>query len=116
MPTDAAVILGVLLIVTAALLFVVGRRAAHGTLPLNYWVGIRTTTTMSSQEAWDAAHLASGRWLQIAGIVPAIVGIMVLFRPPNGVGLTVITLALIWMLAWVIAAGVVGQRAARNTQ
>ena len=116
MPLDVAVLLGVLLIVLGIALLEVGRRAAAGTLPRNGLVGLRTTTTMASDETWDAAHRASGRWLQYAGIVPIPIGVALFFQPSNALGLILTLVALTWTLAWVIAAGRRGQRAARTVQ
>ena len=114
MPLDVAVLLGVLLIVAGGALVEVGRRSLDGTLPRNGWVGIRTTATMANDEAWHAAHRASGRWLQVSGVVPIAVGVLLLFQPSNAVGLTLTFVALAWMLAWVIAAGRRGHRIARE--
>jgi uncharacterized membrane protein len=45
--------------VLAVVFFVVGVLAATGKLPRNPIIGDRTMTTMSSDEAWKAAHRAA---------------------------------------------------------
>ncbi len=59
MPFGADVFLAILLIAAGLFLAVVGRRAGKGRLGRNYLVGIRTTLTLSSDAAWDAAHRAA---------------------------------------------------------
>ncbi|MFD0773238.1 SdpI family protein [Streptomonospora algeriensis] len=36
---------------------------ANGSLSRNFWIGLRTGTTMSSDAAWEAAHKAAAPWL-----------------------------------------------------
>jgi hypothetical protein len=45
---------------------------------------------------------------------PILGGIVVLLRPSNGVGAVVILGSLVWLVAFVVAAGVKGQSAARR--
>lgn len=113
MPAEVAIFLGLLLIVTAGILWYVGVRSTSGTLGRNHLVGIRTTATLESDEAWDAAHRAGGAWLKVAAIGPGVAGIVVVFRPANGVGLAATLIGLTWLVGWVIASGVRGSRAAR---
>ena len=112
MPIEVAVFLGLLLIVTAGILWYVGVRSTSGTLSRNHLVGIRTYATLESDEAWDAAHRAGGPWLKVAAVGPALAGIVVLLRPNNGVGLAATLIGLAWLVGWVIASGVRGSRAA----
>jgi uncharacterized membrane protein len=114
MPFGTAIGLGMLLIVTGALLAVVAYRSRRGVLPRNWIVGIRTTATLSSDEAWDVAHRAGAGALSIGAWGTLVAGGFLLLRPSNGLGLTLITIGLVWLLGWVIRAGYVGTRAARN--
>jgi hypothetical protein len=85
---------------------VAGWRGSAGTLRRNPIVGIRTTLILNSDTAWDAAHRA-------ARSTP--------HRPPpthppdERGGLAIVITGLVWMLAWIVAAGVVGTRAAEKT-
>ena len=56
MPAGTAIGIGLFLIATGILLIYVGRRAMAGRLRKNHFVGIRTTLTLNSEVAWDAAH------------------------------------------------------------
>ena len=109
-----AVGLALLLAAGGIILLVVGRRASAGTLRKNPLVGIRTTLTLNSEIAWDAAHLAGGRLLSIAGLGPLLTGPLLLTRPTNLVGLVIVLSGLAWMVGWILAAGVVGTRAAEE--
>jgi hypothetical protein len=112
MTWGAAVFLAVFLMGTGLMLIVAGRRAAAGRLRQNRLVGVRTTLTLSSQEAWDAAQLAGGRRLSTSGFGPLMSGPLLLTRPRNGVGATIAFAGLAWMVGWTMAAGAVGRRAA----
>ena len=114
MPWGAAVGLALLLAAGGVALVVAGRRASAGTLRKNPLVGIRTTLTLNSEIAWDAAHLAGGRLLSIAGLGPLLTGPLLLTHPTNAVGLVIVLSGLAWMVGWILAAGVVGTRAAEE--
>ncbi len=34
----------------------------------NYFIGIRTPWTLSSDEVWDRTHKAAGKWFRLAGL------------------------------------------------
>ena len=114
MPLATAVGLGLVLLASGAILAVVAFRSQRGTLPRNWIVGIRTTTTLASDEAWDAAHRAGARALSTGAWGTAAAGMALLLRPSNGVGLAVIMAGLGWLLGWVFRAGYLGTRAARR--
>lgn len=112
MPWGMAVFLAVFLAVGGLVLIEAGRRASAGRLRRNPMVGIRTTLTLNSDTAWEAANRAGGRLLSVAGLGPLVTGPLLLTHPTNGGGLTIVVVGLGWMLAWILAAGVVGTRAA----
>lgn len=111
MPMGVAVFLGILLISVGVLVFEVGRRSRSGTLARNWYVGIRTRATLASDENWEAAHRAGGGLLMIAAAGPVVGGAIVLLDPSNVVGVTVILVGLGWLVGFVIAAGIQGQKA-----
>lgn len=114
MPLGTAIGLGAVLVAAGVILLVVALRSRSGTLPRNWIVGIRTTTTLASDEAWIRAHHASATPLLLGSIGTMLAGLVLLLRPTNGFGLAIVTAGLIWLLFWVIRAGVAGQRAARE--
>ncbi|RZV42348.1 MAG: SdpI family protein, partial [Acidimicrobiia bacterium] len=76
-------------------------------------VGIRTTLTLNSEIAWDAAHLAGGRRLMLSGYGPVGSGILLFSQPTNGVGAAIVLVGLGWMVGWILAAAALGERAAK---
>ncbi|MBT8165943.1 MAG: SdpI family protein [Acidimicrobiia bacterium] len=113
MPGGAALGLGLLLVAAGVGLFVAGRRAQEGRLRQNHFVGIRTTLTLNSEIAWDAAHLAGGRRLMLSGYGPVGSGILLFSQPTNGVGAAIVLVGLGWMVGWILAAAALGERAAK---
>ena len=114
MQLGTAVALALFLVAGGLVLIAAGRRATAGRLRRNPVVGIRTTLTLSSTVAWDAANRAGGRHLSIAGVGPLVTGPLLLTQPSNGIGLAIVGVGLAWMLAWILAGGVVGTRAAEE--
>ena len=109
MPTAA---LGLLWLVAGGAITAIGIAGMRGRLPRQHWAGIRLPSTMRSDEAWNAAHRAGGPWLLAAGLVPAACGLsLVLARPGDELAAAVSLAAAGWLLAMVVAAGVVGVRA-----
>ena len=68
------VVIGVLFALVGAAMLVTGARIRAGKLPRNRFVGMRTSTTMRSDEAWDAAQRATLPSLWIAGSVLIVLG------------------------------------------
>jgi uncharacterized membrane protein len=68
------IVTAVLLIIGGGLLVWAGWLGMTDRLALNSWAGIRTKTTMRSQETWEAAHHAGSAWIIAGGIVLAITG------------------------------------------
>lgn len=114
MPDGSALFLAVLLTAAGIGLIVVGRRARQGRLKRNRWIGIRTTLTLLSDTAWDAAHLAGGSKLSVAGYGLLVAGPLMLTGPTNGGGATIVFGGLGWMVIWILVAGVIGTRAAQQ--
>jgi len=112
MPVGTAIGIGLFLIAAGIVLIYAGRRARAGRLRKNHFVGIRTTLTLNSEVAWDAANLAGGARLSLSGYGPVAAGLLLLSQPSNGVGAIMALSGLTWMVGWVLAAGSIGQRAA----
>lgn len=115
MPLGTAMLLGLVLIVAGILLAVVAAKSRNGTLPRNWIVGIRTTTTMASDEAWDLAHRAGASALGIGAGATIVAGVALFFQPSNGTGLAIALAGIAWLLGWVIVAARRGTKAARDS-
>lgn len=101
---------GWLLIVAGGVVGTVGVLGRSGRLPRNRLVGIRLRSTMTSDEAWAAAHRASWLYTLSAGIVMALFGIARSVNPHDAPSA--------WMFLAVVvvpllAGGVSAHRAAR---
>ncbi len=72
-PWDGLVTGGVLLAGGAAI-WRIGWLSARDRLRRNSWAGIRTATTMGSEEAWLAAQRAGAKWTSAAGVVALLGG------------------------------------------
>jgi len=116
MPWAAAVGLAWLLVGVGILLVWMGRRATAGLLERNWIMGIRTKSTLASDEAWEAAHRAAGGVLSLSGLGPLILGPLLLLRPNNAVGAGLVFLAIAWLLTGILIAGGRGRSAAQAAE
>jgi uncharacterized membrane protein len=60
-------------ILITVVLIVLASRAANGRLARNQWVGIRTPSTMRSDQAWKAGHAAALRMAPLFVIVTVVI-------------------------------------------
>ena len=67
-------VIGVLFVIGGLAMLVIATRIRAGKLPRNRWAGMRTTASMRSVEAWDAAQRATLPPLWIAGPVLIVLG------------------------------------------
>ena len=82
-------------------------------LSRNAWTGIRTSETMSSDEAWYAAHEAGGQWISIGGWILTVGGLAILLvRPDDGDAFRIALYTALAGAGAVIYAGFIGHRAA----
>lgn len=114
-----AVVMGLAQFGVAGVVAVVTARAASGTLRRNQWTGIRTPSTMRSDQAWTAGHRAAKRLTPlffananaIASCVLLAVGVV---QRWSMVLMTVVaTSAFATLIAIAIYAAIVAGRAAR---
>jgi hypothetical protein len=77
-PVAAALLVGILCLVTGAAVSVLNRRAADGRLGRNGVAGIRTPATMRSDAAWRAGHAAARGLSDVAAAVFALTGLAAL--------------------------------------
>lgn len=115
MPWASAALLAVTMFGSGLFLIWIGGKSAAGTLKRNWFVGIRTRTTLASDEAWRAAHMAGATATTWAGVASVVSGLALLARPSNTIGLVVVFVGLAIMLVLVVVSMVKGQRAAKKT-
>lgn len=101
-------VIGVILLIIAAILLVVGGMGWAGKLPGNSVIGIKVEEVRKSQEIWDAAHKVAGPLWFFAGAVFAFAGLFA-FRASGWFWLIVVALAIIAL----VAIGVGGSSGAR---
>ncbi len=85
------------LIVGGGLVAWIGWFGMSDRLTRNAWAGIRTKTTMRSDEAWQAAHRSAGKWIIWGGVVMVVTGIVM--GVVDGDDSTAATVALVGMVA-----------------
>lgn len=71
------------LILAAFAIIAIARRGAYGKLPRNHWAGIRTPTTLASDEAWDGVHRLAAPGMIRVGRSTFLIGIFALFVDPE---------------------------------
>lgn len=111
-----ALVAGVILAVAGVAVVALGRLGQRGRLPLQAWAGIRTRSTMRSDESWMAAHRAGGPLIEFAGwSAVALGGVAALLSAADERWTTAITLAPVGIfLVLLVAGGIRGDQAARR--
>lgn len=90
-----------------------GRMAATGRLPRNVLAGIRIPSTMRSDEAWHAGHLAAASALTVSGLGPIAAALVVgAKRPGRDTQTLVFRVGTGWLLGWLGLATVQASHAA----
>lgn len=109
-----SVIPAIALIVSGALVMLVGQLARHGRLPRNDLVGVRTARIMRSADSWSTAHRVAGPYLVVAGagMLPAGIAILVV-RSDSAVAIAALGGAA-WLLVFVLLGARLGDRAIRH--
>jgi len=106
----------VLLIIGGGLLAWAGWLGVNDRLALNSWAGIRTKTTMRSEETWKAAHHAGSAWIIAGGIVLVITGGTMMIVNDDTAAAYVSLVGAIVLAVLVIIGGWMGQQAAKKIQ
>jgi hypothetical protein len=106
---------GIVLVLAGVLVIVVGELTASGRLGMNSIAGIRFGAMMASDEGWTAGHRAARSPIDLAGVMLAVTGLLLLFLPvsENAAGSIVLVGAGIALVLIVIAT-IVAQGAARR--
>ena len=110
-----AIVLGFVLVVAGAVVWIIAVRTADGRIGPNPLAGIRTRATMSSPEAWRAAHQAGLGPTRLGGGCSILAGVaLVAWRPGDGATSAVVLVSAAAVLAFVLYGAWLGQRAAKS--
>lgn len=120
--TDDLIVVSAALAVTGIVVATVATRAADGRLRSNWWAGLRTKTTRSSEEAWLAAHQAALPWSRIASALLVLSGatsfVIAVLGNDSDQGFTAWVVSTVVLVAPAIAlmiyGSIQGQRAAKE--
>jgi SdpI/YfhL protein family len=108
----------VFLVVIDAVIIVATRRAASGRLPRNQWIGIRSPSTMRSDQAWVAGHQAAQRLIPVYLLITVAAWAVLVWAALYGsTPAAVINAALgsfVALIAAVIVAAVLAGKAAKS--
>ena len=113
-----AQIAGVVVAVAGVAAVVLGRLGQRGRLPMQPWAGIRTRSTMRSDDAWMAAHRTGGPLMEVAGWCAVVLGsAAALLSAASERWTTSLTLAAAGiLLVLIVGGGIRGVRAARRVR
>ena len=118
MPLGVAVFLAMVHIGTGLFLVWLARRSMAGGLARNRIAGIRTSATLSSDEAWAAGHRAGGPLMAAGGWAYVVTGVVLLVtvRQPGWLALVVLGLGNVALITSCVMSVVRANRAARATE
>ncbi|MFP1603870.1 SdpI family protein [Microbacterium sp. 2216-1] len=90
-------------------------RAYRRALPMNFWIGIRTTTTLRSVDAWSHGHAAAAVPIAIGGFgLIAAAATAVFVGEDYAIGAAAVGCA--WIAIWLVIGSVVAGKAARQAE
>ena len=97
----------------------VGLMGLLGRLPRNHFAGIRTKSTLASDEAWQEAHRAASAPMIFAAVAALAMGLALLpfvvaGRVGDGLAIGVVIIQAAMLIAGAAAGVVLGQQAARQ--
>ena len=110
--TAVVILLGLVVIASGGALIWVAVASWQGRLQRNWAAGVRTTSTMRSDEAFAVANKAAAPFAGAGGVVMALGGALAIVVPRHLFGLPLFAGVIIG-LALCIAGAVVGVRACR---
>ncbi|TQJ29884.1 SdpI family protein [Microbacterium sp. SLBN-146] len=109
-----AVSTAVPLLVAGVVFLWIASRARRRTLPMNAWVGIRTTSTLRSDAAWRRGHAAAALPLAVGSVgLLVAAGGAVLAGDESAIVAALIGCA--WLVAWLMVSSAAAAQAANAT-
>jgi hypothetical protein len=114
-PLALTIPLALLLAVLAVAAALMARRGTAGTLQRSGRLGVHTPAALASDDAFSLANRVAAPISAGAAAVAAVVAVLVLFLPLSTAGtITVFVVGLAGSMTLLVAAGVLGDRAARQ--
>ncbi|MEV7769947.1 SdpI family protein [Microbacterium sp. NPDC086615] len=86
-------------------------RASRRTLPLNFWIGVRTSTTVRSEEAWTIGHAAAATAFSVGGIGLIVAAAAAVFAGEE-FAIYAAMAGCAWIVLWMIIAAAAANKAA----
>ncbi len=99
-----AIIMVVSYLGAGAVLLWTGVKAGAENLPRNEWIGIRTSKTLSSDEAWLKGHKAAAGYLKASSVPMILGGIFFAFASDEQIGLATLPTAGVMLVLVLLAA------------
>ena len=112
MSTAVQITAAVVLVLSGLAVLITGWRGLRGTLPPNRFVGVRTSATMSSDEAYRVGNRAAGPATTAGGAVALVVGACLPAVPGVVSGIVLLVVGIVGTVFLMGVGGVIGHRAA----
>lgn len=114
MPWPSAIILAALFVVAGTLVAALSSKLARGSIGPNPTTGLRLGSTLRSEEAWHAGQKAFAPFGIAGGVGTAALGAGLLFRPHQGLAITIASAAAIWLVVLPAVGAFMGDLAAKD--
>lgn len=112
MSTAVQITAAALLVLAGLAVLITGWRGLRGTLPPNRFIGVRTSATMSSDEAYRLGNRAAGPATMAGGAVALVVGACLPAVPGLVSGIVLLVVGIVGTVFLMGVGGVIGHRAA----
>ncbi|KTS90554.1 hypothetical protein NS183_08625 [Microbacterium testaceum] len=99
------------LLVAGLLVLWTAYRASRRTLPMNFWIGVRTSATVRSEEAWTVGHAAAATAFSVGGIGLIVAAAAAVFAGEE-FAIYAAMAGCAWIVVWIIVASAAAGKAA----
>ncbi|MDF2990855.1 MAG: hypothetical protein K0S37_1369 [Microbacterium sp.] len=87
-------------------------RAQRRLLPMNFWIGVRTTATLRSAEAWRLGHAAAAVPMAVGGLGLVVASAAAILAGEDG-AIYAAMAGCAWIVAWLFVGSAAAGKAAR---
>ncbi|WZH36307.1 MAG: SdpI family protein [Microbacterium enclense] len=88
-------------------------RAHRQLLPMNFWIGIRTTATLRSTEAWRLGHAAAAVPVAVGGLGLVVASAAAVLAGEDG-AIYAAMAGCAWIVVWLVVGSAAADKAARR--